>query len=129
MNYSGGTTVNAGTLTLLSGSSLNPAGALTVNGGTFDLSQFDGPLTVGALSGAGGTIALGTNPTASMLTTNSSANTTLASVITGDGGLIKQGSGTLTLTGASTYIGRHDHQRRPDQLQRGSATSAPARSR
>ena len=105
MTYSGGTTVNAGTLQLLSGSSLNPAGALTVNGGTFDLSQLDGPLTVGALSGTGGVIALGANPTASTLTTNSATNTMLASVITGDGGLVKQGSGILTLGGSNTYTG------------------------
>jgi outer membrane autotransporter protein len=100
--YSGGTTVDAGTLQLLSGSALNPAGALTVNGGTFDLSQFDSPLRVGALSGTGGTIALGPNT----LTTNSiGTNTTLASTLTGTGGLIKQGSGILALTGNNTYSG------------------------
>ena len=76
-----------------------------MNGGTFDLSQLDGPLTVGALSGTGGVIALGTNPTASTLTTNSSANTMLASQITGDAGLIKQGSGILTLRAANTFTG------------------------
>ena len=105
MTYAGGTTVNAGVLQLLSGSDLNAAGALTVNGGTFDLSQFDGTLTVGALSGTGGVIALGASPTASTLVTNSAANTTLASQITGDGGLVKQGSGILTLTGTSTFTG------------------------
>ena len=58
--YTGGTTVNAGTLLLDSvGGSLAPTGALTVNGGTFDMSQINGgtpgsSMTVGALSGAGG---------------------------------------------------------------------------
>ena len=100
--YSGGTTVNAGTLQLLSGSALNPAGALMVNGGTFDLSAFGTGLTVGSLSGTGGTIALGPNT----LTTNSAGNnTTLASTITGTGGLIKQGAGILALTGNNTYSG------------------------
>ena len=38
--YTGGTTINAGTLVLDSvGGSLAPTGALTVNGGTFDMSQ------------------------------------------------------------------------------------------
>jgi outer membrane autotransporter protein len=105
--YSGGTTVNAGTLLLDSvGGSLAPAGALTVNGGTFDMSQINGgtpgsSMTVGALAGAGGIISLGTNT----LITNSSANTTLASQITGTGGLTKQGGGILTLAGSNTYSG------------------------
>ena len=70
-------------------------GALTVNGGTFDMSDvFGGVQTVGALSGAGGTIALGANT----LTTNSAANTTLASRDHRHRRLlVKDGSGTLTL--------------------------------
>jgi outer membrane autotransporter protein len=56
---------------------------------------------VGALAGAGGIISLGTNT----LITNSSANTTLASQITGTGGLTKQGGGILTLAGSNTYSG------------------------
>ena len=39
------------------------------------------------------------------LTAGDASNTTLASVISGTGGFIKQGSGILTLTGASTYTG------------------------
>jgi autotransporter-associated beta strand protein len=101
--YTGGTTVNGGTLVLDSvGGSLAPTGALTVNtGGTFDMSQISTGQTVGALAGTGGQIALGGNT----LTTNSSANTTLASQITGTGSLVKLGSGTLTLTGTNTYTG------------------------
>ncbi len=98
-SYSGGTTVNAGTLQLGLGASLFAGGALTVNGGTFNLNG--NTQTVGTLSGTGGTIALG----AGTLTTNSSANTTLATQITGTGGFGKQGSGILTLTGANTYTG------------------------
>ena len=46
--YSGGTTVNAGTLQLLPGASLGAGGALTVNGGTFNTGGNN--LSVGVLS-------------------------------------------------------------------------------
>ena len=100
--YSGGTTVNAGTLQMLSGSALNPAGALMVNGGTFDLSAFRNQ--------PHGRVALRhrrhDRARPHTLTTNSAGNnTTLASTITGTGGLIKQGSGILALTGNNTYTG------------------------
>ena len=97
--YTGGTTINAGTLQLISSNRLAAAGALTINGGIFDLNN--NSQTVAALSGTGGTIALGSGT----LTTNSAANTTLAAAITGSGQLIKQGSGTLVLTGTNTYGG------------------------
>jgi autotransporter-associated beta strand protein len=98
--YTGGTTVNGGTLALASGSgSLDPTGDLTINDGIFDLGE--NVQTVRALSGSGGAIALGTGT----LTTNSTSNATLASVITGAGGLVKQGAGTLTLTGNNLYTG------------------------
>ena len=85
--YTGGTTLNAGILFLDSvGGALAPTGALTVNGGVFDMSDTATGQTVGALSGAGGTIALGSK----VLTTNSAANTTLATLLI-DGGL---GGGT-----------------------------------
>jgi uncharacterized protein with beta-barrel porin domain len=96
--YTGGTTVNAGTLKL-DGGSLVATGALTVNGGTFDLNGSN--QTVGSLGGGGGTVSLGSGT----LTVDDSASSTFAGAITGGGGVIKQGSGTLTLGGANTYTG------------------------
>jgi len=96
--YSGGTIVNGGTLQLGTGGSLLATGALTVNGGTYSLNGKN--QTFGALSGSGGVIAL-TNAT---LTTNSAADTVLASQFTSivnAGSLIKTGTGKLTLTGDS----------------------------
>jgi outer membrane autotransporter protein len=96
--YSGGTTVNAGTLRL-DGGSLAATGALTVNGGTFDLNGFD--QTVGSLGGSGGIVSLGSGT----LTVDGSASSTFAGAITGSGGVTKQGSGTLTLSGINIYTG------------------------
>jgi fibronectin-binding autotransporter adhesin len=98
-SYTGGTTVNSGVLRIGVGGSLASTGALAVNHGTFDLNSQT--QTVGALSGTGGTITLGSGS----LTTNSSANANLASVISGSGSLTKAGSGALILTGANTYTG------------------------
>lgn len=97
--YAGGTFVNDGILRLAAGASLSPVGALVVNGGQFDFNGNNA--TVGALQGAGGTIALGRGT----LTVNQATNTTLASIITGSGGLTKQGTGILNLTGVNTYTG------------------------
>ncbi len=98
-SYAGGTVVNAGTLTLAPGASLPTNGALTVNGGTLDFNGNN--VTVGSLSGLGGTISLGSGT----LTVAEPGSTTLAAAITGTGGLVMQGPGMLSLTGASTYTG------------------------
>ncbi|TDI60640.1 MAG: autotransporter domain-containing protein [Alphaproteobacteria bacterium] len=96
--YSGGTTLTSGTLTLQGGSALSDTGALTVNGGTLQLDASEG---IGPLSGTAGVISLG----ASTLTLNQSAFTTYSGTITGTGSLIKDGTGTLVLSGSSTYSG------------------------
>jgi autotransporter-associated beta strand protein len=98
-SYSGGTTVNAGTLRLGSATALPTLGVLTVNGGTFDLNGFN--LSVASLSGLGGTIALGNG----FLTVAEAGSTTLAAALTGTGGLNVTGTGTLNLTGVNTYTG------------------------
>ena len=90
--------MSAGTLTLnRSGGALADTTAVTVaSGATLTVSQND---TIGSLAGAGNVV-LGAK-----LTTGDGANTTISGAISGAGGLVKQGSGTLTLSGANTHTG------------------------
>lgn len=102
-NYSGGTTISDGTLAIGSGGSVaNSAGInLTSSSATFDISN-GGIQSVQDLSGvSGSTVNLGYNT----LIVGSSDSTTFAGTIHGGGGLVKQGSGTVTLSGTNTYSG------------------------
>ncbi|AZO81889.1 hypothetical protein BLM15_29165 (plasmid) [Bosea sp. Tri-49] len=103
-SYSGGTTINAGTLALSGAGSLAASGSLNLAGGgaAFDISAATGGRTIRSLAGSPGTaITLGANT----LTLGGGPNTTFGGSIIGTGGIVKQGSGTLTLTGANTYTG------------------------
>ncbi len=93
--HTGGTTITGGTLQLGIDNALTVAGALAINGGTFDLNG--NVQTVGALSGTGGGVTLN----GGTLTVNQTGNTTYAGIVSGAGSFIKEGSGTLILTGAN----------------------------
>lgn len=97
--YSGGTTVNGGTLQAGLAGAFSDGTAYTVTGGTLDLNNFD--LSVSSLDGSGGSIALGS----AALTVDQAGDTTYAGAITGSGSLVKAGSGDLVLSGANTYSG------------------------
>ena len=99
--YTGGTTVDAGTLDVASGGALGD-GALTVTGGTANLDNT--AQTITDLNGAG-TL----NLNGDTLTTTGSGTDSFSGVI-GEtsgttGALVMDGTGSLSLSGANTYTG------------------------
>ncbi len=98
--YSGGTTVQSGTLKANAAGTLgSTTGALTVSGGTLDLGAASH--TVGAVTISSGKIQDGT------LTGSSYAGQggTVSAVLAGTKALTKTTTNTLTLSGANTYTG------------------------
>ena len=98
--YTGGTSVSQGTLRLGSSNRLASTGSLFVfAGATFDLAGFS--QTVGAFSGPG-TAAIG----AGSLIAGNELDRTFQGSLTGSGSFIKQGTGSLTMSGNSAaYTG------------------------
>ncbi|SNT10406.1 ELWxxDGT repeat protein, partial [Azospirillum sp. RU38E] len=96
---SGATTITAGTLTAGGADTLSDSSAITIaSGATLALA---GDETVGSITGAGD-VALGSHT----LTVGADGSTmSVAGTISGTGGLIKAGAGSLTLTGTSNSSG------------------------
>lgn len=106
--YSGNTTVNAGILQAgISGSAFGSSSAITLAntaGVLIDISGYDnsiGSLTGGG--GSGGNVSLGSSILS--IGANNTSPAAYAGVISGTGGIIKEGSGTLILSGSNTFTG------------------------
>ncbi|MEK7865430.1 MAG: autotransporter-associated beta strand repeat-containing protein, partial [Planctomycetota bacterium] len=98
--YTGETIIEEGTLRLGRNNALSSMTAVDVVG-TFDMNGFTN--TIGSLSGEGSVI---NNDNAGGLLTNGNGDDTVfAGVLSGLGGLTKQGAGTLTLNAENTYLG------------------------
>ena len=103
--FFGGSTISAGTLRAGSGSALG-TGAVAVNGGTLDLNGQS--LQVGALSGSSSGLITSTVGGNAVLTTSVSSTSTYEGNITNGTGVVslaKTGTGSLYLTGSSSYTG------------------------
>lgn len=98
-SWSGGTLVTAGTLIAESAGALPGMTDYVLTGGRLDLNGYN--LAMSLLAGTGGEIALGT----AALTIDQAEDSAFAGSITGSGRVEKAGSGTLLLTGTSSYSG------------------------
>jgi autotransporter-associated beta strand protein len=102
-SYTGGTTLNSGTLDANSVTSLG-TGPLAVGGGVLDLDGLNHTTGAVTITGAS-TIQNGTLTGTSYNDSAAAGTTTVSAVLAGNGGLTKSGGSTLALNGANTFSG------------------------
>jgi autotransporter-associated beta strand protein len=103
--YTGATTINAGTLALSGGSAIVDSGTVTLANTAGAQLHVNGNETIASLQGggtSGGNVVIASGQT---LTVAETGSITFSGAISGDGGLAKSGSGTLTLDGTNIYTG------------------------
>lgn len=96
--YTGTTTINDGVINTTNASALGNSSAVTVAGGKLRLSS---NLNIGSLAGTGNTD-LNTN---TLTTGGDNSSTIYSGVLSGTGGVTKDGTGTFSLSGNNTYSG------------------------
>src|SRR5262249_10649632 len=105
-SYTGGTSINGGTLRIGAGGVLPNSGGVTLGNGAGAVLDLNGHAqTISSLSGGGslgGNVSLGS---ATLTVGDATSQATYAGVISGTGGLTKQGSGELVLSTAHSYTG------------------------
>ncbi|WP_037387175.1 autotransporter outer membrane beta-barrel domain-containing protein, partial [Serratia sp. DD3] len=105
--YTGSTTVESGTLQLDIADSIKASSEVIVNGGIVNLNGNDQQFN--RLSGKGGEVQLsGANLT--VLNASTADSSQYAGAITGNGTLIKEGAGNLTLSGNTAWAGNTELQ-------------------
>jgi len=98
-SYTGGTTVNNGTLVASNAFALGSTnGSLNVAGAALNLGSFN--QRVGSATITSGSIGNGTLTASSGVTVTGNSNSTISATLAGTGGLTKSGSGTLNLASA-----------------------------
>jgi autotransporter-associated beta strand protein len=106
-SYTGGTTIEEGTLELGNAAALGAvSGPLAINGGVLDLNGRS--LEITTLGGTGGVITTGAPGPATLTVTVASGTTTYAGSFSDGAGLlslVKTGAGYLELTGSSSWSG------------------------
>ena len=94
-SYSGGTTINGGTLKISSSANLGSVvAALTINAGTLEIAAGFSTLRDFSLENSSSTIQI-----------DASQTCTISGIVSGSGALNKTGSGTLVLSGLDTFSG------------------------
>ncbi|PVZ82492.1 hypothetical protein C9426_29635, partial [Serratia sp. S1B] len=100
--YTGSTTVENGMLQLDVADSIKASSEVIVNGGIVNLNGNDQQFN--RLSGQGGEVQLN-GATLTAVNADSTVNSDYAGAITGNGTLVKDGSGSLTLSGNTAWVG------------------------
>ncbi len=112
--YTGGTTINSGTLAISGAGTLGLSGssAVTVGAGTLDLGTTTQTVAAVSVTSGSSVIQNGSLIGASYAASNASGNALISAKLlaSGSAGLTKTGNGTLTLGGTNTYTGLTDVQ-------------------